>query len=280
MSPMDGNAAKLIGISHPWRYIGPNDQSQGDNLSVRVAVKPKRHAKGDLSVSPCTVNRSWPHEKRVVSSMSEGANKIEERLRQAAQGDAQSWEALVAESRPRLRRMVAFRLDQRLSGRVDPSDVLQDTYLEAWQDLDGYLRVPAMPFFLWLRGIAGNKLRELHRHHLGAQMRDPRREVSIFDGLLGETTTTALADGLMGDLTRASEEAMQMELKLRLQDALNGMDPLDREVLALRHFEQLSPAETATVLGIKEKAAGMRYVRALRRLKDILNSLNPDWLEP
>jgi RNA polymerase sigma-70 factor, ECF subfamily len=212
--------------------------------------------------------------------MPEGTNENDERLQRAAQGDAGSWEALVAESRQRLRRMVAFRLDQRLQGRVDPSDVLQDAYIEAWQDLGNYLRLPAMPFFLWLRGIAGNKLRELHRHHLGTQMRDPRREVSICDGAMSETTTTALAAGLLGNLTRASEEAIRLELKLRLQDALNAMDPLDREVLALRHFEQLSPAETAEVLGIKEKAAGMRYVRALRRLKEILSSLRQDWLEP
>ena len=212
--------------------------------------------------------------------MPEETNENSERLQLAAQGDPESWEALVGASRQRLRRMVAFRLDQRLQGRVDPSDVLQDAYLEAWQDLGDYLRRPAMPFFLWLRGIAGNKLREIHRHHLGTQMRDPRREVSIYDGALPETTTTALAAELLGNLTRASEEAIRAEIKVRLQDALNAMDPLDREVLALRHFEQLSPAETAEVLGIKEKAAGMRYMRALRRLKEILNSLNSDWLEP
>jgi RNA polymerase sigma-70 factor (ECF subfamily) len=212
--------------------------------------------------------------------MSEGKDQSDPRLQLAAGGDAGSWEALVAESRQRLRRMVAFRLDARLQGRIDPSDVLQDIYIEAWQDLAAYLRQPAMPFLLWLRGIAGNKLRELHRHHLGTQMRDARREVSMRGGALAETTTTALAAGLMDSLTRASEEAIRMELRLRLQDALNTMDPLDREVLALRHFEQLSPAETAQVLGIKEKAAGMRYVRALRRLKEILNSLDADWLEP
>ncbi len=222
----------------------------------------------------------WPQNLSMVTSMPEGTNQNDERLRLAAQGDAGSWEALLAESRQRLRRMVAFRLDQRLQGRIDPSDVLQDAYIEAWQDLDSYLRLPAMPFFLWLRGIAGNKLRELHRHHLGTRMRDPRREVSIYDGALPETTTTALAAGLLGNLTRASEEAIRGELRLQLQDALNTMDPLDREVLALRHFEQLSPTETAQVLGIKEKAAGMRYVRALRRLKEILNSLKSDWLEP
>ncbi len=221
-----------------------------------------------------------PQDISMVSSMPEGTNQNDERLRLAAQGDAESWESLVAESRQRLRRMVAFRLDQRLQGRIDPSDVLQDAYLEAWRDLEAYIRVPAMPFFLWLRGIAGNKLREVHRHHLGTRMRDPRREVSIYDAALPETTTTALAAGLLGNLTRASEEAIRGEVRLRLQDALNTMDPLDREVLALRHFEQLSPTETAQVLGIKEKAAGMRYVRALRRLKEILNRLKCDWLEP
>ena len=97
---------------------------------------------------------------------------------------------------------------------------------------------------------------------------------------MAETTTTALAARLLGDLTRASEEAVRRELKLRLHEAIDAMDPLDREVLALRHFEQLSPAETARVLGIKEKAAGMRYVRALRRLKGILDGLGGEWREP
>jgi RNA polymerase sigma-70 factor (ECF subfamily) len=212
--------------------------------------------------------------------MPEETPDLDQRLQRAAQGDPSSWQALVEESRPRLRRMVAFRLDHRLQGRVDPSDVLQDAYLAAWEDLGTYLRRPAMPFFLWLRGIAGNKLRELHRHHLGTRMRDPRREVSIGDGALSETTTTAMAAQLVGDLTRASEQALRVEVGLRLQRALDSMDPLDREVLALRHFEHLSPAETAEVLGIKEKAAGMRYVRALRRLKEILTSLSDGWQGP
>jgi RNA polymerase sigma-70 factor, ECF subfamily len=202
-----------------------------------------------------------------------------ELLRMAAAGDGESWQALVGRSQQRLRRMVAFRLDPRLKGRVDPSDVLQDAYIEAYRDLETYLRRPEIPFFLWLRGIAGNKLRELHRHHLGTQMRDPRREVSIRGGALSETTNTAIATELLGSFTGASEEAARLELKHRLEETLNAMDPLDREVLALRHFEQLSPGETARVLGIKEKAAAMRYVRALRRLKEILMGLGGDWLE-
>jgi RNA polymerase sigma-70 factor, ECF subfamily len=201
-------------------------------------------------------------------------------LRRAADGDQESWVALLTRHAERLRRMVAFRLDQRLQGRIDPSDVIQETHLEAWTHLADYLRDPSLPFFLWLRGIAGNKMRELHRHHLGTQMRDAGREVSLYRGTMPETTSAALAAQLLGRMTGPSEAAVRAEVKVRLQEALNSMDPLDREVLALRHFEQLSPMETAQVLGIKEKAAGMRYVRALRRLKDILTALPGGLMEP
>jgi RNA polymerase sigma-70 factor (ECF subfamily) len=203
----------------------------------------------------------------------EDSSDTPELLQRVADGDGASWEALLARHRDRLRRMIAFRLDQRVQGRLDPSDVLQEVQLEAWQHLANYLRQPGLPFFLWLRGIAQNKLRELHRHHLGTQMRDACREVSIYRGTLPDATSAALAAQLVGQETRPSEAAMRAEVKVRLQEALNRMDPLDREVLALRHFEQLSPQETAQVLNIKEKAAGMRYVRALRRLKEILTNL-------
>jgi RNA polymerase sigma-70 factor (ECF subfamily) len=219
----------------------------------------------------------------MVSIMDQDSSTEEPLLRRAADGDQESWAALLNRHRERLRRMVAFRLDHRLAGRLDPSDVVQETFLEAWQQLAKYLRrgqelgaslaTPAIPFFLWLRGIAGNKLRELHRRHLGTHMRDAGREVSLYRGTLPETTSAALAAQLLGHVTRPSEAAVRAEIKIRLQEALNSMDLLDREVLALRHFEQLSPAETAQVLGIKEKAAGMRYVRALRRLKEILSGL-------
>jgi len=201
-------------------------------------------------------------------------------LERAAQGDKQSWGALLTRHRERLRRLVAFRMDQRLQGRVDPSDVIQEACLEAAAALSEYLRRPAMPFFLWLRGITGNKLLELHRHHLGTQMRDARREVSLHRGASPESTSAALAARLLGHATRPSEAAIRAEAKVRLQEALNGMDELDREVLALRHFEQLSPAETAQVLGITKKAAGMRYLRALKRLKEILSDLPGGPREP
>jgi RNA polymerase sigma-70 factor (ECF subfamily) len=213
----------------------------------------------------------------LVAENSSGSDRL---LRRAAAGDKESWGALLTRHEERLRRMVAFRLDQRLQGRIDPGDVIQEAYQEASENMAQYLSQPAMPFFLWLRGITANKLRELHRHHLGTQMRDAGREVSIYRGTLPQTTSAALASQLLGHATRPSEAAMRAEAKIRLQEALNGMDPLDREVLALRHFEQLTPAETARVLGIKEKAAGMRYLRALKRLKDILMSLPGGPMEP
>jgi RNA polymerase sigma-70 factor (ECF subfamily) len=212
--------------------------------------------------------------------MAGNSSETDRLLQQAADGDQESWAALLNRHADRLRRMVAFRLDQRIQGRIDPSDVIQESLLEAWKHLADYLRDPSLPFFLWLRGIAGNKLRELHRHHLGTQMRDAGREVSLYRGTMPETTSAALAAQLLGHMTGPSEAAVRAEVKVRLQEALNSMDPLDREVLALRHFEQLSPAETAQVLGIKEKAAGMRYIRALKRLKEILSALPGGPLEP
>ena len=206
-------------------------------------------------------------------AMSAQSNETDDLFQRAVNGDPESWNALLARHEARLRRLVAFRMDQRLQGRIDPSDVLQEASLEAWQHLRDYLKDQKLPFFLWLRGIAGNKLRELHRHHLGTQMRDAGREVSIYRGTLPEATSAALAAQLLGHLTQPSVAAMRAEIKVRLQEALNQMDPIDREVLALRHFEFLTPRETAEVLGIKEKAAAMRYVRALRKLKEILIAL-------
>jgi RNA polymerase sigma-70 factor (ECF subfamily) len=198
---------------------------------------------------------------------SSGTNRL---LRQAADGDGASWGALLTRHEGRLRRMIAFRLDPRLQGRIDPEDVLQEVNLAASEHLADYLRRPTMRLFLWLRGIAGNKLLELHRRHLGTPMRDARREVSLHHGALPGATSAALAAQLLGQQTRPSEAAARAEAKIRLQEALNGMDPLDREVLALRHFEQLTNAEAARVLQIKEATAGKRHLRALERLREIL----------
>jgi RNA polymerase sigma-70 factor (ECF subfamily) len=202
------------------------------------------------------------------------------RLEAAARGDRAAWGAVLAGHRDRLRRMVALRLDRRLQGRIDPSDVIQEAYLDAARRLPEYLRDPEpMPVFLWLRFLAAQALQALHRKHLGVQARDAGRELSIQGGRVPQATSAALAAQLLGHDTRASEAAIRAERKLRLEEALNSMDALDREVLALRHFEQLSNAECARVLALSESAATKRYIRALKRLKEILTSLPGGSLE-
>lgn len=195
------------------------------------------------------------------------------RLLGRAAVDGSSWGTLLTRHEGRLRRIVAFRLDPRLRGRVDAADVLQEIYLEASRHMSDYLREPSLPLFLWLRGIAAHKLLEVHRFHLGTPMRDARREIALYRGGLPGATSAAIAAQLLGHATRPSEAAMQAEARIRLQEALNSMAPLDREVLALRHIEQLTNAEAAGVLGIGAAAAGKRYLRALERLREILRQM-------
>jgi RNA polymerase sigma-70 factor (ECF subfamily) len=169
--------------------------------------------------------------------------------------------------------MVALRLDRRLQGRVAPSDVIQDACLDAARRLPEYRNNPTMPFFLWLRLLVSQRLVDEHRKHLGAAARDAGREISLYRGALPETSSAALAAHLLGRLTTPSRAAIRAERKIRLQEALNSLDPIDREVLALRHFEELSNGETAAVLGLDKSAASKRYARALIRLKEILAAL-------
>lgn len=204
-----------------------------------------------------------------ASSISQDPGELE-LIRRAGAGDAAGLDGLLERSRPRLRRMIKLRLDRRLQGRIDPSDVIQEAYLDVSRKLAEYLGDPSMPFFLWLRLLTGQKLALVHRQHLGVQARDAGREVSFHCGALPAATSAALAAQLIGRRTTPSQAAARAELKIRLQEALNSMDELDREVLALRHFEHLTNAEAARVLGIAETAACNRYVRALERLKKIL----------
>ena len=163
-------------------------------------------------------------------------------------GDQAAWAAILAPHRDRLRRMVALRLDQRLRGRIDPSDVLQEAFLQAAQALPKYLERPEQPVFLWLRWLTGMTLQLVHRRHLGVQARDAGREVQLLDRPWPEASSAALAAQLLGRDTRPSVAAIRAERQRRLQEALNAMDPLDREVLVLRHFEELTNAEVAREL--------------------------------
>jgi RNA polymerase sigma-70 factor, ECF subfamily len=194
-------------------------------------------------------------------------------LERARAGDRQALNALFMRHRPRLRRMVELRLDRRLLARIDASDVIQEAHVEAVGRLEEYLSAPKYPLVLWLRLIVGERLLKLHRRHLGTRMRDAGLEVSIYRGALPEASSAALAAQLLGKHTSPTQAAVRAERMLRLQEALNALDAMDREVLSLRHFEELTLAETALSLGIEESAAAKRYIRALKRLKATLASM-------
>jgi RNA polymerase sigma-70 factor (ECF subfamily) len=191
-------------------------------------------------------------------------------LQKASQGDAGALGELFSRNQERLRQMVDVRLDRRLSGRLDSSDVLQEAYLEFSRSLTDYLRRPELPFYVWLRMITARRLQMLHRRHLGTQLRDAHREISLFQEALPPASSECLAAQLLGRYTTPSEAVMRAELQIRVQDALNRMEPIDREILVLRHFELLSNVETAHVLGLNEAAASNRFMRALKKLKKIL----------
>ena len=205
------------------------------------------------------------------------SDQREQLLKELKAGDSAALGELFALEQDRLERMVKFRLDPRLFGRVDPEDVLQEAYLAAGERLEHYLGDDTNSFFGWLRLIVGQTLIDIHRRHLGTQARDPRREQKKAQG--PQTTAVTMAQYLAGNLTSPSQAAMKKEDCLKLQDCLEDMDEIDREVLCLRHFEELSNSEVAEVLDITPKAASMRYLRALKRLKDVMINDEPDQTE-
>lgn len=196
----------------------------------------------------------------------------EDLLQRLRQGDQLALAELFAVHRVRLRRMVAWRLDPRLNGRLDPSDVLQEVFLDAARRLGAYLEGNNLPAGLWLRLLTTRRLLELHRQHLGAQMRSAGQEVSL-DRQWAWASASNLAAQLVGHLTSPSQAVARAETAARLTRALEEMDPIDREVLILRHFDELSNNEVADLLGLQKTAASNRYVRALKRLKEILTAM-------
>ena len=192
---------------------------------------------------------------------------------QAVGGDAGALAALMDRYRDRLKRMVGLRMDRRLQGRVGASDVVQEALIDAARRLEEYAADPPMGFFLWLRWLTGEKLLNAHRHHLGTQKRDAAQEVSLYRRAMPEACSVSLAQQLLGRLTSPTQAVARAELQLIVQEILNSMDAIDREVLVLRHFEQLSTSETAQVLGIKRSTASKRYISALKRLKQALSAI-------
>jgi len=174
--------------------------------------------------------------------------------------------------RERLVKMIDFRLDTRLLGRLDVGDVLQEVYLMSARRLDDFLANPTVPAFVWVRAMTLQVLADVHRRHLGAQKRDARRDVPLHRRQGDGTTSVSIAARLADSLTSPSKAAARADMRQHLCSALAAMDPTDREVLALRHFEDLTNGEVAAVLGLKKAAASNRYVRALKRLREIMTA--------
>ncbi len=205
--------------------------------------------------------------------MPESQAVIDQLVCGARDGDPHALGALLELNQERLRAIIEFRIDSRLRGRFDAADVLQEAFIEATQRFQDFLDNQEMPFFLWLRFITMQKLIQLHRRHLGTKARDATREVSIYAGPQPQATSAILAAHLLGRQTSPSMAAVRAEMQLRVERALNSMDDMDREVLALRHFEQLSNSEVAKLLDLSSTAANNRYIRALKRLKGVMESM-------
>jgi RNA polymerase sigma-70 factor (ECF subfamily) len=196
--------------------------------------------------------------------------ETDELLTRARQGEPDAVGRLLDAHREPLRRMIALRLDPALAGRVDASDIVQDVLLEVSQRLDDYLRRPAMPFHLWLRHIARDHMIDAHRRHRLAQRRSLDREQPLVPAGLADASSLELAGRLIDQELTPASAAVRDELQRRLREAVARLDEDDREVILMRHYEQLSNQEVAAALGLTEAAASMRHLRAVRRLRAAL----------
>jgi RNA polymerase sigma-70 factor (ECF subfamily) len=192
-----------------------------------------------------------------------------ELIERASEGDRAAGHELLERHRGRLRKMVAVRLDRRLAARVDPSDVVQEVLAEAFGHLDEFLRERPLPFYAWLRQFAWQRLVKLHRRHIGSKKRSVAREEQ-WAMALPDDSALELADRLLARESSPIRRLIRAELRERLQEALAKMAPRDREILVMRNLEQLSIAEIAAALGINEGTVKVRHLRALKRLRELL----------
>lgn len=196
--------------------------------------------------------------------------ETQELMQGAGRGEPAAVNALLDRHREALRHMVRSRLDQRLARRVDASDVVQDVLLEASTRLADYLRDPKLPFPIWLREMARDRIIDLHRRHRVAARRSLDKEQPLSPANFGDRSSLELAGQLRDPELTPAANALRRELHERFLDALDRMDEEDREILVIRHVEQLSNSEAAKILGLSAPAAGMRHLRALRRMREIL----------
>jgi RNA polymerase sigma-70 factor (ECF subfamily) len=193
-------------------------------------------------------------------------------LQRVSSQDGQALEDLFGLHRERLRKMVRLRLDRRLRGQFTSSMVLEEVYRDACKRIDEYLADPRQRVFLWFRLLTGQRIEALHHQHLGTHVLDAGQDFSVYRGALPKVNSVSLAAQLVGDRAK-DQSTVRVDLLVRLQDALNSMDPLDREILGMCHFEELRDEEVAAILGIDKTAVTLHYVRALKRLKEILKGI-------
>lgn len=196
--------------------------------------------------------------------------KTDEMLNNARAGETGAVERLLGEFREPLRHVIGLRLDPVLARRVDASDIVQDVLLEANQRLTEYLRTPSMPFHLWLRHLAQDRIIDTHRRHRQAQRRSIDREQSLARPAWSDESSIQLAAQLVDGEQTPATAAIHHELQRRLETAMTELADDDRDIILMRHHEQLSNQDVAAALKLTEAAASMRYLRALRRLREVL----------
>jgi RNA polymerase sigma-70 factor (ECF subfamily) len=201
----------------------------------------------------------------------------EQLIAQAKKGDSSAVNLLMERHRNSIRQLIRMRLDKKIQNRIDVSDVLQDVLVEANRRLQNYLADPIMPFHLWLRQIAKDRIIDAHRRHRVSARRSVDREQSLAVPQGYDKSSIELA-GLLADsgLTPAAA-VMQSEMAKRVEHAITELDEKDCEIIVMRHYEHLSNQEIGQVLNLSEPAASMRYLRAIRRLKQILQKGNDDF---
>jgi RNA polymerase sigma-70 factor, ECF subfamily len=204
--------------------------------------------------------------------MTDESDNFQRLMDAVLKGDGEALASMFSLYRDRLRRMVELRLDSRLRGRVSASDILQESYIGALQRLPHYQASSDIPLFVWLRAVTMQRLIDVHRRHLGGQVRDASREIRLGEVEAMEAGTGQIAE-LIANTTSPSLAARRGEIMAVVRDALEQLDAIDREVLVLRHFEQMSNHEAAAALEIKPAAASKRYVRAVERLKTVLEQI-------
>jgi RNA polymerase sigma-70 factor (ECF subfamily) len=190
-------------------------------------------------------------------------------LKRARGGDAKAVNLLLSRHQAKLHTLVRLRLDRRVSARIDPSDVIQETLVEAHRRLSEYLRHPALPFYPWLRQLACERLGRLHQRHLRAQKRSVKCE-EAFEPLMSDESLAMLAKHVAQRGSGPQSRVLQTELRAHVREALARLTPAHREVLVLRHMEQLSVEEISAILGIGQSTVTMRHLRALQKLRAIL----------